>query len=225
MRYLRSRRREGFISVIAMVLAARESALGVATLIIVMAVMNGFRRGAPVEPHSRSSTATSASMAQEKRHERLRHPWPTRCAKSPASSRVTPIIEGQVMATAQRASRSGAVVRGALKPADIMSGRAIIADNIRAGLPRRLRRQVMLDAGRRPVMAGKPGPHGHGRVRLTLISAQGQRHRVRYRAPAPAPTASPATFEIGMFEYDSRFRLTCRWPAAQLYFRMPGCGV
>ena len=42
-RYLRARRREGFISVIAW-FSLLGIALGVATLIIVMAVMNGFRQ-------------------------------------------------------------------------------------------------------------------------------------------------------------------------------------
>jgi ABC-type lipoprotein release transport system permease subunit len=42
LRYLRSRRQEGFISVIAW-FSLGGIALGVATLIIVMAVMNGFR--------------------------------------------------------------------------------------------------------------------------------------------------------------------------------------
>ncbi|MBT7525720.1 MAG: lipoprotein-releasing system transmembrane subunit LolC, partial [Rhodospirillales bacterium] len=42
LRYLRARRREGFISVIVGFSLAGIS-LGVATLIIVMAVMNGFR--------------------------------------------------------------------------------------------------------------------------------------------------------------------------------------
>ena len=42
MRYLRARRQEGFISVIAW-FSLLGIALGVATLIIVMAVMNGFR--------------------------------------------------------------------------------------------------------------------------------------------------------------------------------------
>ncbi|MGH6996272.1 MAG: lipoprotein-releasing system transmembrane subunit LolC, partial [Stellaceae bacterium] len=41
-RYLRSRRQEGFVSVIA-VFSLLGIMLGVATLIIVMAVMNGFR--------------------------------------------------------------------------------------------------------------------------------------------------------------------------------------
>src|SRR5262245_48470753 len=43
LRYLRSRRREGFISVIA-AFSFIGIMLGVATLIIVMAVMNGFRK-------------------------------------------------------------------------------------------------------------------------------------------------------------------------------------
>ena len=42
-RYLRSRRREGFVSVIAG-FSFLGICLGVATLIIVMAVMNGFRQ-------------------------------------------------------------------------------------------------------------------------------------------------------------------------------------
>ena len=42
MRYMRSRRSEGFISVIAW-FSLLGIALGVATLIIVMSVMNGFR--------------------------------------------------------------------------------------------------------------------------------------------------------------------------------------
>ncbi|MGZ5434324.1 MAG: lipoprotein-releasing system transmembrane subunit LolC, partial [Thermoanaerobaculia bacterium] len=43
MRYLRARRSEGFISVIAW-FSLLGIALGVATLIIVMSVMNGFRQ-------------------------------------------------------------------------------------------------------------------------------------------------------------------------------------
>src|SRR6267142_2545064 len=47
LRYLRSRRREGFISVIAG-FSFLGIMLGVATLIIVMAVMNGIRLAAPI---------------------------------------------------------------------------------------------------------------------------------------------------------------------------------
>src|SRR5712672_692059 len=43
LRYLRARRKEGFISVVAVSLL-QSIMLGVATLIIVMAVMNGFRK-------------------------------------------------------------------------------------------------------------------------------------------------------------------------------------
>ena len=43
LRYLRARRKEGFISVIA-IFSFLGIMLGVATLIIVMAVMNGFRK-------------------------------------------------------------------------------------------------------------------------------------------------------------------------------------
>ena len=50
MRYLRARRQEGFISVIAW-FSLLGIALGVATLIIVMSVMNGFRQELLSHPH------------------------------------------------------------------------------------------------------------------------------------------------------------------------------
>ena len=56
LRYLRARRKEGFISVIAG-FSFLGIMLGVATLIIVMAVMNGFRQ----ELLTRSSASTAIS--------------------------------------------------------------------------------------------------------------------------------------------------------------------
>ena len=57
LRYLRARRREGFISVIRVLVLG--ILLGVATLIIVMAVMNGFRK--ELFNRSLASTVTSSS--------------------------------------------------------------------------------------------------------------------------------------------------------------------
>ena len=209
MRYLRSRRREGFISVIAW-FSLLGIALGVATLIIVMAVMNGFRqellsRILGLNGHLSVYGALNVMSDFDTLADKVR--------EVPGVVAVTPIIEGQVMATAQGIAR-GAVVRGA-RPEDIM-GRAIIADNIRAGslddfdggdavlVGSRL-------AGRLGLMVGES---------ITLISAQGNATAFG-TVPRLRSYRIAATFEIGMFEYDSSF-VYMPLPAAQLYFRMPG---
>src|SRR5947209_5688380 len=69
-RYLRARRQEGFVSVIA-IFSLLGIALGVATLIIVMSVMNGFR--------------AAASIVRQ----------------LPGVVSATPLVEGQVMATGE----------------------------------------------------------------------------------------------------------------------------
>ena len=112
-RYLRARRKEGFISVIAG-FSFTGIMLGVATLIIVMAVMNGFRKelfdkilglnghvvvnkiGAPFDDYE-DITAKIAAV--------------------PGVKQAFPLVEGQVMISSQ-AQALGALVRG-LREADI----------------------------------------------------------------------------------------------------------
>ena len=96
MRYLRARRQEGFISVFAR-FSLLGIGLGVATLIIVMSVMNGFRqelltRILGVNGHL-SVYGTAPSMPD---YEKLS----TQVAKLPGVLKVTPMIEGQMMASA-----------------------------------------------------------------------------------------------------------------------------
>ena len=110
-RYLRARRQEGFVSVIA-IFSLLGIALGVATLIIVMSVMNGFRaellgRILGLNGHLGGLCARRPA----RRFRRGRRQGARRCRGSSAS---TPMVEGQVMAT----SRSGAAGRaGARHPA------------------------------------------------------------------------------------------------------------
>src|SRR5687768_15401227 len=113
-RYLRARRREGFISVIAG-FSFLGIMLGVATLIIVMAVMNGFRSEllAKVLGYNGHATAYSA----------LAEPIPDfdREVKAllevPGVVRAMPFVEAQVMASSVRAN-TGALVRG-MREADL----------------------------------------------------------------------------------------------------------
>ena len=209
MRYLRSRRREGFISVIAW-FSLLGIALGVATLIIVMAVMNGFRqellsRILGLNGHLSVYGALNVMSDFDALADRVR--------EVPGVVAVTPIIEGQVMATAQGIAR-GAVVRGA-RPEDI-AGRAIIADNIRAGSLDDFKGDDTVLVGSR--LAGRLGLMvGQS---ITLISPQGNATAFG-TVPRLRSYRIAATFEIGMFDYDSSF-VYMPLPAAQLYFRMPG---
>src|SRR5712691_1298639 len=106
-RYLRARRQEGFISVIA-IFSLLGIALGVATLIIVMSVMNGFRH----ELLGRILCLNGHLEVQA-----LGGPLPDfepLVAKIKGVEHVisaTPTVEGQVLATGPNRA-GGAVVRG-----------------------------------------------------------------------------------------------------------------
>ena len=105
MRYLRARREEGFISVIAGFSLA-GIALGVATLIVVMSVMNGFRaellsRILGLNGHLGVRAVGGPLVQFDSLAEQLR--------KIPGVVSVTPIVEGQVLATANNIA-GGALV-------------------------------------------------------------------------------------------------------------------
>jgi lipoprotein-releasing system permease protein len=107
-RYLRARRREGFISVIAG-FSLLGIGLGVATLIIVMSVMNGFRqellgRILGVGGHLNVFSQSVALTDYDNLADRLR--------KVQGVVSVLPVVDGQVMVSANNVA-SGAVVRGA----------------------------------------------------------------------------------------------------------------
>ena len=209
MRYLRARRQEGFISVIAW-FSLLGIALGVATLIIVMAVMNGFRqelmtRILGINGHLSVYGQSNQMSDFDTIAERIR--------KVPGVRGVTPLVEGQVMVTAKGVAQ-GAVVRG-LRPADL-AGRAIIAGNIKAGTLDDFKGNNAIVVGAR--LATKLGL-GIG-DRMTLISPKGN---VTAFGTIPRMRAYKivATFQIGMYEYDSSF-VFMPLPAAQIYFKSPG---
>ena len=106
-RYIRARRAEGFISVVAWFSLAGIT-LGVATLIIVMSVMNGFRaeligRILGLNWHLGVSSIEGGIKDYNKLALRL--------SEMPSVIAATPQIEGQVMVNANNQAR-GAVVRG-----------------------------------------------------------------------------------------------------------------
>ncbi len=208
MRYLRARRQEGFISVIAW-FSLLGIALGVATLIIVMAVMNGFRqelmtRILGINGHLSVYGTTNTLTGFDALAEKVR--------KVPGVVTVTPIIERQVMATAKGVAR-GAVVRG-LRAQDL-AGRAVIAENIVAGSLDDFKGNDAAVVGTR--LASLLGLRIGDKI--TLLSPKGT-VTVFGTVPRMRAYRIAATFEIGMYEYDSGF-VFLPLEAAQVYFRLP----
>jgi len=210
LRYLRARRREGFISIIAW-FSLLGIALGVATLIIVMSVMNGFRaellgRILGLNGHIGIYSASPAGLANyDALVEQVR--------KVQGVVSATPSIEGQVMTTTSGGNAAGAMVRG-LTPAELF-GRSILMKGIKAGDPHQFQGDDAVIIGDR--LAQKLGV-GVGDS-ITLISPKGN---VTAFGMVPRLRAYKvvATFNVGMFEYDSSF-VFMPLDAAQIYFSLP----
>ncbi|WP_404378890.1 lipoprotein-releasing ABC transporter permease subunit [Caenispirillum salinarum] len=204
LRYLRARRKEGFVSVIAG-FSLLGIALGVATLIIVMAVMNGFRQELltnilGLNGHM-TVTSTNVFRDYESAADIVRG--------VPGVTAVTPMVEGQVMASGNNQS-GGAIVRGA-QPKDLMN-RPIIAQAIIAGSLENLGPEQILIGER---MADKYGLWLGDK--LSLISPKGN---VTAFGTVPRVRAYEvgAIFKVGMYEYDSSF-IFMPLEAAQTYFQ------
>ncbi|WP_417782624.1 lipoprotein-releasing ABC transporter permease subunit [Terasakiella pusilla] len=208
-RYLRARRREGFVSVIAW-FSLLGIALGVATLIIVMSVMNGFRE----ELLSRILGINGHINVYGQQREIADYPTlAEQLAKIDGVKTVTPMIEGQVMATGNGAS-SGAMVRG-LSPEDFQK-RTLLNDSIQAGSFKLFEQGEGIIIGSR--LANKLGLWVGDKI--TLISPKGN---VTAFGTVPRMRAYTiaATFDVGMYEYDSSF-VFMPLTAAQNYFRVNG---
>ena len=112
-RYLRAKRQESFISVISL-FSLIGIALGVATLIIVMSVMNGFRVELlksilGLSGHVTVQSQTGYLMDYDQVTARIR--------TVPGVVRAAPVVDGQVMAS-QNGANAGVAVRG-IKAADL----------------------------------------------------------------------------------------------------------
>lgn len=205
-RYLRPRREEGFISVIA-AFSLLGIALGVGTLIVVLAVMSGFRaellgRVLGLNGHLTVQTGPEGLTGFDALAEQLR-------ALDGVVS-VTPVVAGQVMVSANGVA-SGALVRG-VRPADL-AVRPTIAGNIRAGSLEALNEGKIAIGSR---MAFRMGV-GLG-DRLTLISPKGTATAFG-TVPRVKAYEIGAIFEVGMFEYDNSF-IFMPLDQAQLYFQL-----
>ncbi|MEX2643321.1 MAG: lipoprotein-releasing ABC transporter permease subunit [Acetobacterales bacterium] len=206
-RYLRAKRSEGFISVIAG-FSLVGITLGVATLIIVMAVMNGFRqelmgRILGLNGHLGVYPIEGSMSGYE--------PLAERISGVPGVVQVTPTVEGQAMSSGEAGNASGVIVRG--MSVDQIRHRRIIAENIVGGSLDDFSGTSSALIGRR--LAYKLGISVGDQI--TLISPKG-RVTALGSVPRVRSYRVVATYEIGMFEYDSGF-VYLPLEAAQTYFQ------
>lgn len=204
-RYLRARRKEGFISVIAG-FSFLGIMLGVATLIIVMAVMNGFR----TELLSKILGLNGHLLVQP-----LESPltdWKDvadRVSQVQGIRLAAPVVDGQALASSPY-NAAGVFVRGIR--ANDLNNLTSIAQNIKQGtldgfddgqgvaIGRRLADQLSLHAGDSVTLVAPRG----------AVTPMGTTPRIK-------PYKIAAVFEIGMSEYDSTF-VFMPLAEAQAYF-------
>ncbi|HTP84100.1 MAG TPA: lipoprotein-releasing ABC transporter permease subunit [Alphaproteobacteria bacterium] len=207
MRYLRARRQEGFISVIAG-FSLLGIALGVATLIIVMAVMNGFRAellGRILGLNGHMTVFAQSGPLGDFDHvtQELRG--------VPGVVSATPLVEGQVMATS-KGSAGGALVHG-MRPEDLKA-LTLLSSRIVQGSLADFQGDDAAVIGLR--MAQRFGISVGDRV--TLISPQGNA-TVFGTMPRLRAYKVVALFNVGMYEYDSSF-IYVPLAAAQSFFQL-----
>ncbi|KEQ06826.1 MULTISPECIES: lipoprotein-releasing ABC transporter permease subunit [Pseudorhizobium] len=209
-RYLRSRRKEAFISVIAG-FSFIGIMLGVATLIIVMAVMNGFR----TELISRILGINGHMIVQP-----IDGPLTdyadlaVKFEAVPGVKMALPLVEGQTLASGRAGAGSGALVRGIR--AEDLEKLPQVAGNIRQG-------DIVGFASGQGVLVGSRLAASLGITAgddITLISPEGD---VTPMGVNPRVKAYPVSgvFEIGMSEYDATI-IYMPLEEAQLYFNADG---
>ena len=209
-RYLRSRRKEAFISVIAG-FSFIGIMLGVATLIIVMAVMNGFR----TELISRILGINGHMIVQPidgplNNYAELADKF----AAVPGVTMAIPLVEGQTLASGQGGAGTGALVRGIR--ADDFAKLKVVSDNIRQGDLVGFASGSGVAIGSR--MADSLGI-GAG-DQITLVAPEGDVTPLGVNPRVKSYTVS-AVFEIGMSEYDSSI-IYMPLEESQLYFNVDG---
>lgn len=207
-RYLRAKRREGFISVIAG-FSFIGILLGVATLIVVMAVMNGFRVEITKKILGLSGHITiSGYERQLENYQEIAIKLTTMDGIISA----TPVIDGQAMAISGETT-TGVMVKGIAL--DDIKKRSLIADHIVDGALSDFHGTDSIMIGRQLAQNLSAGIGSE----ITLISPQGRATAIG-TMPRMKRYIVVAIFEAGMYEYDSS-GIFMPLDAAQLFFKFP----
>jgi lipoprotein-releasing system permease protein len=208
LRYLKSKRKEGFISVIA-IFSFIGVTIGVATLIVVMSVMNGFRYelvdrilgiNAHLTVYSRYSKITDYQDLIDQ------------ISKIKGVKYVDPIVESQVMLSANN-KNIGGLAKG-IKIADLKN-KKLIADNVSSGAIEKLEDQnsVIIGSGIANNLDLNIGD------KIKLISAETNKTIIG-AIPRIKTYNVAGIFESGMYEYDSS-TVFMPFNMAQIHFRFP----
>jgi lipoprotein-releasing system permease protein len=209
-RYLRARRGERFVSIIA-AFSLIGIALGVATLIIVMSVMGGFK----IDLLNRILGLNG--------HLGVYGPGPTLTEYDALAKRIdlipgvvsaVPVVDGQVLLSTDRGGATGGLVRGISQP-DLEALHAV-SDHILAGSLAQFQGDDAIAVG-----IGLAQRFGLGiGSRLTLISPEGAATAFG-TVPRVRAYRVVAIFQIGMNEYDTSY-VFLPLAQAQVFFQKPG---
>lgn len=208
-RYLRAKRKEGFISVITG-FAFTGIALGVATLIIVMSVMNGFRHellGRILGINGHIGIMSPLGYPFNNYQEAVKD-----LAEVEHVSIVIPMIENQLLVSAGKAAE-GAMIRG-ISAEDIKKKPILLQSMKKVNLDDFQGDNVVMGIRLATKMGIVPGD------KITLISPNG---KVTAFGSVPRMKSYQVigTFDAGMYEYDSNF-IFMPLEAAQTYFGLKG---
>jgi len=206
LRYTRAKRRNHFISFISLISMA-GIALGVAALIVVLSVMNGFQQ------ELRTRILAVVSHVQLSGPGNQLEDWRRVADAARTQSRVVaaaPYVNAQGMLTFGQGVR-GAVVRGVLpeledRVADI--GRHMRAGSLEALVPGEFR--IVLGGDLARAIGALPGD------KVALIAPRGSVTPAGV-IPRLKQFTVVGTFEIGMYEYDSSLALVHLEDAQKLY--------
>jgi lipoprotein-releasing system permease protein len=205
-RYIRPTRKEGFVSIIS-ILSLLGIMIGVAALIIVMAVMNGFRhellnRILGLQGHVLVQGVGGGLPDFDKIAARVR--------AVPGVTQVAPIVEGQALASGGGSS-PGVYVRG-IRIADL-KGLAAVYKSLSAGTLAHYDDDSVIIGSR---LAARLGLEPGGQI--TLIAPRGNVTPFGVTPRIKTYTVA-GTFQIGHSEYDSVY-VFMPLDEAQAYFNM-----
>ena len=206
-RYLRARRQEGFISVIAGFSLA-GIALGVATLIIVMAVMNGFREelmGKILGFNSHLTIYGAGPSLESWRRD-------TDAVKRiPGVTRAAPIVKGQALASAA-GSATGVAVLG-IRPSDLAT-LTLVAKSLSPGIKQKFK-------GSESVLVGEKMATSMGLLPGMYLTLTAPRGNITPFGVTPRQKRYQiiGTFKVGMSEYDNSV-VFLPMEEAQSYFNL-----
>lgn len=207
-RYLRSKRKEGFISVIA-IFSFVGIMIGVATLIIVMSVMNGFR----YELVDRILGINSHITVYSKNQQIANYPELVEEIKKIQGVKYSnPIVESQAMLSS-KSKNAGGLIKG-IRLEDLKN-KTLISNNITAGSIEKIaeKNSVLVGSAIAQSMNLKVGDE------IKIVSAETS-DTIIGSIPRIKTYEVGGVFDSGLYEYDST-TVFMNFDMAQIHFRFP----